>query len=101
MDSNRIQVPTLNITPDQTDNQNQDNTLSTTQDNTSILSTSHTNVTQPSQTHRSPRQNYDPPPIPPQLATHMNTQDSPQQGSSNTEHTKYSPFSNTNSTITS
>ena len=38
------------ITPDQTNNRNQDNTLSTTQDNTSILSPSHTNVTQPSQT---------------------------------------------------
>ena len=85
-DSNLIQVPTHNITPDQTNNQNQDNTLSTTQDNTSTLSTSHTNVTQPSQTQRYPRQNYDLPPIPPQFSTQINTHDSPQQGSSNTQH---------------
>ena len=82
-DSNLIQVPTHHITPDQTNNQNQDNTLSTTQDNTSILSTSHTNVAQPSQTQGSSRQNYDPPPIPPQFSTQINTHDSPQQGSSN------------------
>ena len=77
-DSNLIQVPTHNVTPDQTNNQSQNNTLSTTQDNTSILSTSHTNVTQPSQTQRFPRQNYDPPPIPPQFSTQINTHDSPQ-----------------------
>ena len=86
-DSNRIQVPTHNITPDQTNNQNQDNTFNTTQDNTSILSTSHTKVTQTSQTRRSLRQNYDPHPIPPQFSTQINTHDSPQQGSSNTQHT--------------
>ena len=86
-DSNRIQIPTHIITPDETNNQNQDNTLSTTQDNTSILSTSHTNVTQPSQTQRSPHQNYDPPSIPPQSLTQIHTHNSPQQGSSNTQHT--------------
>ena len=86
-DPNLIQVPTHNITPDQTNNQNQNNTLSTTQDNTSILSTSHTNVTQPSQTQRSPRQNYDPPSIPPQFSTQITTHDSPEQGSSNIQHT--------------
>ena len=48
-------TPTLNITPEETNNQNQDTILSTTQVNTFILSTSHTNVTQPSQTQRSPR----------------------------------------------
>ena len=47
-DLNLIQVPTHNITPDETNNRNQENTLSTTQNNTSISSTSHTNVTQPS-----------------------------------------------------
>ena len=52
-----------------------------------MLSTSHSNITQPSQTHRSPRQLYDPPSIPPQFSTSNNTQDSPQQGSSNTQHT--------------
>ena len=86
-DSNLIQVPTHNITQDETNNQNQDNTLSTTEDNTSILSTSHTNVTQLSQTQRSPRQNYDPPSIPPQFSTQIHIHNSPQQGSSNTQHT--------------
>ena len=52
-----------------------------------MFSTSHSNITQPSQTHRSPRQVYDPPSIPPQFSTSNNTQDSPQQGSSNTQHT--------------
>ena len=79
-------LPTISYR-DQNNNQNQDNTLSTTQDNTSILSTSHTNVTQPSQTQRSRRQNYDQPPIPPQFSTQINTHDSPQHGSSNTQHT--------------
>ena len=85
-DSNLIQVPTHNITQDETNNQNQDITLSTTQDNTSVLSTSETNITQPSQTQESPRQNYDPPSIPPQFSTQIHTQNSPQQGSSNTQH---------------
>ena len=85
-DSNHIQVPTHNITQDETNNQNQDNTLSTTQDNTSVLSTSHTNITQPSQTQASPRQNYDPLSIPPQFSTQSHTHNSPQQGSSNTQH---------------
>ena len=85
-DSNLIHVLTHNITQDEIDNQNQDNTLSTTQDNTSVLSTSLTNITQPSQTQASPRQNYDPPPIPPQLSTQIHTHNSPQQGSSNTQH---------------
>ena len=86
-DSHFIQVPIHNITPDETNNQNQDNILSTTQDNTSILSTSHTNVTQSSQTQRSPHQNYDPPSIPPQFSTQIHTHNSPQQGSSKTQHT--------------
>ena len=86
-DSNIIQVATHNITQDKTDNQNPDNTLSTIQDNTSILFTSHANVSQPSQTQRSPRQNYDPPSIPPQFSTQIHTHNSPQQGSSITQHT--------------
>ena len=86
-DSNLIQVPTHIIAQVETNNQNQDNTLSTTQDNTSILSTSHTNVTQPFLTQRSPRQNNDPPSIPPQFSTQIHTHNSPQQGSSNTQHT--------------
>ena len=85
-DSNLIHVPTHNITSDETNNQNQDNTLSTTQDNTSVLSASHTNITQPSQTQMSPRQNYDPPSISPQFSTQIHTHNSPQQGSSNTQH---------------
>ena len=47
-DSSLIQIPTHNITPEETNNQNQDNTSNTTQDNSSVLSTSHTNITQPS-----------------------------------------------------
>ena len=85
-DSNLIQVPTHNITQDEIDNQNQDNTLSTIQDNSTVLSTSHTKFTQPSQTQATPRQNYDPPPIPPQFSTQIHTHNSPQQGSSNTQH---------------
>ena len=84
-DSNPIQIPTHNITSNQTNNPNQDNTSSTIQDNTSTLSTS--SITQSSQTQRSPRQNYDPPSIPPQFSTQVNTHNSPQPGSSNTPHT--------------
>ena len=50
------------------------------------MSTSHTNITQPSQTQASPRQNYDPLPIPPQFSTQIHTHNSPQQGSSNIQH---------------
>ena len=85
-DSNLIQVPTHNITQDEIDNQNQNNPLSTTQYNTSVLSTSHTNITQPSQTQASTRQNYDPIPIPPQFSSQIHTHNSPQQGTSNTQH---------------
>ena len=86
-DSNLIQVPTHNITHDETNNQNQDDTLNKTQDNISVLSTSPTNVTQPSQTQTSPRQSYDPPPISHHFSTQINTHNSPQQGSSNVQHT--------------
>ena len=86
-DSNPIQIPTHNITPNEINNQNQDKTLSTTQDITSVLSTSHTNITQPSQTQASPRRNYDPPSFPPQFSTQIHTHKSPQQSSSNTQHT--------------
>ena len=86
-DSNLIQIRTHNITQNEINNQNQDNTLSTTQDNTSVLSTSHTNITQPSQTQASPRQNYDPPSTPPLFSTQIHTHNSPQQSSSNTQHT--------------
>ena len=85
-DSNLIQIPTHNITQNEINNQNQDNTLTTTQDNTSVLSTSHTNFTQPSQTQASPRQNYDPPSIPPQFSTQIHTHNSPQQSPSNEQH---------------
>ena len=85
-DSNLIQVPTHNINPDQTNDPNQNTTFTTIRDNTSILSISHTNVTQPSQVQPSPRQTYDPPSIPPQFVTQTHTHNSPQQGSSNTQH---------------
>ena len=95
-DSNLIQFPTHNITPDPTNNQNQENNiLNTTQDNTSILSTSNTNIFQPFHTQRSPRQNFDPPPIPPQFSTQINTHNSPQQGSSNTQPTHTVHFQTT------
>ena len=86
-DSNLIQIPTHKITPEETNNQNQDDTSNTTQDNTSVLSTSHTNIAQPSQTLTSPRQNYDPPSIPSQFVTSNNTHGFLQQGSSNTQLT--------------
>ena len=86
-DSNLVQIPIHNITLNQNNNPNQDNTSSTIQDNTFILSTSPTNTTQPSQTQRSPRQNYDPPSIPPQFSTQTHTHNYPQPGSSNTQHT--------------
>ena len=60
--------------------------MGTTQDTTCILSTSHTNVTQTSQTQTSPRQNYDPPSIPPQFSTQIHTHNSLQQSSPNTQH---------------
>ena len=85
-DSINIQVPTHKFTQDETNNQNQANTLSTTQDDTSVLSTSHTNNAQPSQIQALPRQNYDPPSIPPQFSTQIHTHNSPQPGSSNTQH---------------
>ena len=87
-----MQIATHTITPEETNNQNQDDTSNTTHDSTSVLSTTHTNITQPSQTLRSPRQNYDPPSIPSQFATSNNTHDSTQQGSSNTQHTNTDHF---------
>ena len=86
-DSNLLQVPTHNIIHDETNNQNPDNNLKITQDNISVLSTPHTSVIQPTQTQISPRQNYDPPPLPPQFTTQSNTHNSPQQGSSNVQNT--------------
>ena len=84
-DSNLVQVPTHN-NPDQTNDPNQNTTFTIIQDNTSLLSTSNTNVTQPSQVQPSPRQNYDPPSIPPQFVAQAHTHNSPQQGSSHTQH---------------
>ena len=91
-DSNFVQVPTHNINPDQTCDPNQNTIFTINQNNTSILSTSNTNVTQPSQVQPSPRQNYDPPSIPPQFATQAQTHNSPQQGSSHTQHTNIVHF---------
>ena len=91
-DSNLLQIPTHNITPEETNIQHQDTTSNTTQDNTSVLSTFHTNITQQSQTLASPRQNYDPPSFPSQFATSNNTHDSPQPDSSYTQHTHTAHF---------
>ena len=91
-DSNLIQVPTHNITLSETQNHNQNNTFNTTQDKTSVLSTSNTTNTQPSQAQPSPRQTYDPPSIPSQFLTQTYSHNSPQQGSSNTQHTNTVQF---------
>ena len=85
-DSNIIIIPTHNITQNEFNNQNQDNTLTTNPDNTSVLSTFNTNITQPSQTQVPSSRNYNPPPVPPQFPTQINTNNSPQQSSSNTHH---------------
>ena len=82
-DSNIIIIPTHNITQNEFNNQNQDNTFTTNPDNSSVLSTSNTNITQPSQTQIPSPRNYNPPPVPPQFSTQINTHNSPQQSSSN------------------
>ena len=85
-DSNLITIPTHNITQNEITNQNQDNTSNTNPDNTSVLSTSKTNITQPSQTQILSPRNYNPPSVPPQFSTQINTHDSSQQSSSNTHY---------------
>ena len=85
-DSNLIIIPTHNITQNEFTNQNQDNTSNTNPDNTSILSTSNTNNTQPSQTQIIFPRKYNPPSVPPQFSTQINTHDTPQQSSSNTPY---------------
>ena len=85
-DSNFIIISTHNFTQNEFNNQNQDNTFTTNPDNTSVLSTSNTNITQPSQTQVPSPRNYNPPPVPPQFSTQINTHNSPQQNSSNTHH---------------
>ena len=85
-DSNIIIIPTHNITQNEFNNQNQDNTFTTNPDNTSVLSTPNTNITQPSQTQVPSPRNYNPPPVPPQFSTQINTHNSPQQSLSNSHH---------------
>ena len=85
-DSNLIMIPTHNITQTELTNQNQNNTSNTNPDNTSILSTSNTNITQSSQTQILSPRNYNPPSVPPQFSTQINTHDSSQQSSSNTPY---------------
>ena len=85
-DSNLIIIPTHNITQNEFTNQNQDNTSNTNPDNTSILSTSNTNITQSSQTQILSPRIYNPPSVPPQFSTQINTHDSSQQSSSNTPY---------------
>ena len=86
-DSNLITIPTHNITQNGTTNQNQDNPSNIIPDNTSVLSPSITNIIQPSQTQILSPRNYDPPPVPPQFSTQINTHVSPQPSSSNTHYT--------------
>ena len=83
-DSNLIIIPTHTITQNEITNQNQDNTSSTNPDNTSVLSTSNTTITHPSLTQILSPRNYNPPSVPPQFSTQINTHNSPQQSSSNT-----------------
>ena len=85
-DSNRIIIPTHNITQNDITNQSQDNTSNINQDNTSMISTSNTNITQPSQTQILSLRNYNPPSVPPQFSTQINTHNSPQPSSSNTHY---------------
>ena len=85
-DSNLIIIPTHSITQNEFTNQNQDITSNTNPDNTSILSTSNNNITQPSQTQIIFPRNYNPPSVPPQFSTQINTHDTPQQSSSNTPY---------------
>ena len=85
-DSNRIIIPTHNITQNDITNQSQDNTSNINQDNTSMISTSNTNITQPSQTQILSPRNYNPPSVPPQFSTQINTHNSPQPSSSNTHY---------------
>ena len=83
-DSNLIIIPTHTITQNEITNQNQDNTSNTNPDNTSVLSTSNTTITHPSHTQILSPRNYNPPSVPPQFSTQINTHNSPQQSSSNT-----------------
>ena len=83
-DSNLIIIPTHTITQNEITNQNQDNTSNTNPDNTSVLSTSNTTITHPSHTQILSPRNYNPPSVPPQFSTQINTINSPQQSSSNT-----------------
>ena len=83
-DSNLIIIPTHTITQNEITNQNQDNTSNTNPDNTSVLSTSNTTITHPSHTQILSPRNYNPPSVPPQFSSQINTHNSPQQSSSNT-----------------
>ena len=83
-DSNLIIIPTHTITQNEITNQNQDNTSNTNPDNISVLSTSNTTITHPSHTQILSPRNYNPPSVPPQFSTQINTHNSPQQSSSNT-----------------
>ena len=83
-DSNLLIIPTHTITQNEITNQNQDNTSNTNPDNTSVLSTSNTTITHPSHTQILSPRNYNPPSVPPQFSTQINTYNSPQQSSSNT-----------------
>ena len=85
-DSNLILIPTHNVTQNEFKNQNKDNTLTTNPDNTFVLSTSNANITQPSQIQVLSPRNYNPPSVPPQFSTQINTHISPQQSSINTHN---------------
>ena len=81
-DSNVLQIPIHNITQNTNNdfNQNDTNTISN-RDNTFTLYIANTNITQPSQTQQPSPRNCDPPPLPPQYATHYTLHNSLQQSS--------------------
>ena len=97
--SNVFQIPVHNITQTPINDQNRnDTTHDTNQDNTSTLSTSITHKAQQFQTQQTLPRNYDPPPLPSQLATQTTSHNSPQQGSSNTQTTNTVQFQTTTPT---
>ena len=87
-DSNTLQIPVHDVTQNPNNTQDQNNTTrNTNPDKTSTLSTSNTHVTQEFQTQQISPRNYDSPSIPPQYSLQTSAQNSPQQGSSNTQTT--------------
>ena len=86
-DSNALQVPTRNIT--------ENNTYPFNQENPSTISMTNDTETLSSSIHQTIPRNYDPPPPPSIHSTHSTPHNSPQQGSSNTFSTQQPPLNET------